>query len=49
MINPSWMRRVELCGRWCDPLGQALIVVLGWRYLPAHDEKHDIEDGNPLG
>lgn len=48
MVDPGRVLGEELGGPGPRPLGQAVVVFLRGGDLPAHDEEHDIEDGDAL-
>lgn len=49
MVDPGRVRDEELRGARGHPFGEAVVVFLGGRDLPAHDQEHDVQDGDLLG
>ena len=49
MIDPGRVRREQLAGARRHPVRQAVVGFLGEGDFPAHDEEHDVEDGDLLG
>jgi hypothetical protein len=45
MVDPTRVRDKELRCAWCDPVWQAVVVLLCRLNLPAHDQEHDEDYG----